>query len=83
MAMERVSLSLPVDVKAVLDEQPNASAYVAESIRLRRGRERLLQVMSRHGYLVTDEGMSRMGQRLRDKQAQIAAAVAGEQLGAA
>ena len=70
----RFSLSLPEDVGEVLDREPIASAYVAEAVRQRHKREKLFQTMAKHGYLITEKGMSRAGKRLADKQRQIAEA---------
>jgi metal-responsive CopG/Arc/MetJ family transcriptional regulator len=61
----RFSISLPDDVAAELDHVENASAYVAESIRLRRRREAARQVLAKAGYKVTDEGVAAMRDRVR------------------
>lgn len=61
----KLSISLPDDVAEELDRVDNASAYIAEAIRLRRRRERTREMLERHGVQVTDEGVSAMGERLR------------------
>ncbi len=61
----RFSISLPDDVAAELDQVDNASAYVAEAIRLRRRRETVRRVLADAGYEVTDEGVAAMRQRVR------------------
>jgi hypothetical protein len=61
----KVSISLPDDVAAHLDNVDNASAYIAEAIRLRRKNERTREMLARHGIAVTDEGVTAAGERLR------------------
>ena len=61
----KVSISLPDDVAAHLDTVDNASAYIAEAIRLRRKSERTREMLLRHGFAVTDDGVATAGERLR------------------
>lgn len=61
----KLSISLPDDVAAHLDSVENASAYIAEAIRLRRRSERTRAMLARHGITVTDEGVAAAGERLR------------------
>ncbi|WP_051366976.1 hypothetical protein [Hamadaea tsunoensis] len=60
----RLSITLPEDVAKVLDDQPNASAYIAESLRMRTRRETALRVVRDAGYEITQEGVDRMRARL-------------------
>lgn len=60
-----MSISLPDDVAAHLDNVDNASAYIAEAIRLRRRSERTREMLARHGISVTNEGVTAAGERLR------------------
>ncbi|GHJ42779.1 hypothetical protein Cs7R123_01210 [Catellatospora sp. TT07R-123] len=60
----KISIYLPDDVREVLDSVDNASAYVAESIRMRRRHEATRAVLREAGYLVTDAGVERMRQRI-------------------
>jgi metal-responsive CopG/Arc/MetJ family transcriptional regulator len=62
----RFSISLPDDVAAELDHVDNASAYIADAIRMRRRRERTREVLTNAGYRVTDDGVRRMRERVRD-----------------
>jgi hypothetical protein len=62
----RFSISLPDDVAAELDQVENASAYVADAIRMRRRRERTRAVLTNAGYRVTDDGVRRMRDRVRE-----------------
>ncbi len=61
----RLSITLPEDVARVLDDQPNASAYIAESLRLRSRRESALRAVSEAGYDITQQGVDRMRTRLQ------------------
>ena len=61
----KVSISLPDDVAAHLDTVDNASAYIADAIRLRRKSEHTRELLARHGITVTDEGVTAAGERLR------------------
>jgi len=60
----KISIYVPDDVREVLDGVDNASAYVAESIRMRRRREASRAVLREAGYPVADEGVERMRQRV-------------------
>jgi hypothetical protein len=61
----KLSISLPDDIAAHLDNVDNASAYIAEAIRLRRRSERTRQMLARHGITVTDDGVAAANERLR------------------
>ena len=65
----RFSISLPDDVAAELDQVENASAYIADAIRLRRRHERARHVLSEAGYHITDDGVRRMRERVRELEA--------------
>lgn len=64
----RISISLPDDIAERLDHEENASAYIAEAIRLRVRRESLGQVLVNAGYRITPEGKERMRRRLQDAE---------------
>jgi hypothetical protein len=61
----KLSISLPDDVAEHLDQVDNASAYIADAIRMRRKREHTREMLARHGISVTDEGVAAAGERLR------------------
>ena len=61
----KLSISLPDDLAEHLDQVENASAYIADAIRLRRRVERTRAMMFRHGVELTDEGVAAAGERLR------------------
>jgi metal-responsive CopG/Arc/MetJ family transcriptional regulator len=65
----RFSISLPDDVAAELDHVDNASAYIAEAIRLRRRSEAARNVLANAGYRVTDEGIQHMRERVHGLEA--------------
>jgi hypothetical protein len=65
----KLSISLPDDVAAHLDNVENASAYIAEAIRMRRKSERLEAMLRSHGIYVTREGVERMKARLAENDA--------------
>ncbi|MGH3681782.1 MAG: hypothetical protein ACRDT2_16235 [Natronosporangium sp.] len=77
----KLSISVPDDVAAELDRVDNASAYIAEAVRLRRRRERTREMLERHGVPVTDEGVSAMGERLRALKDRRRQRRAGDQAG--
>lgn len=70
----RFSISLPDEVAAELDHVDNASAYIAEAIRMRRCREAIRGVLAAAGYQVTDEGVRRIRERVRALEARRSAA---------
>ncbi|HCT77985.1 MAG TPA: hypothetical protein DGT23_15600 [Micromonosporaceae bacterium] len=76
----KISITLPDEVAELLDKEENASAYIAEAIRLRQKRESVREFLARHGYTVTGEGMDRIGKRLADKKRRVAAKVAAGEL---
>lgn len=60
----KLSISLPDDVAADLDEVENASAYVADALR-RFGRARRVRAfLAEEGHVVTDEAVARTSERL-------------------
>lgn len=61
----KLSISLPDDVAEHLDHVDNASAYIADAIRMRRKSERTRAMLARHGIQVTDEGIAAAGAKLR------------------
>jgi metal-responsive CopG/Arc/MetJ family transcriptional regulator len=62
----RFSISLPDDLAAQLDRVENASAYIAECMRLRRRRDTVRKVLADAGYEITEEGIERMRQRVHE-----------------
>jgi len=67
---QRISITLPDDVAAILAREENASAYIAESIQLRHRRESIRQMLADHGITVTDEGVARMRRQVNELRAQ-------------
>jgi hypothetical protein len=73
----RFSISLPDDVAAQLDEVENASAYIAEALRQYRRREATRKMLAEAGYVITDEGVAAMREKVRGLEARRAAAAEG------
>ncbi|NUT37140.1 MAG: hypothetical protein HOV79_29130 [Hamadaea sp.] len=61
----KLSISLPDDVAEHLDTVDNASAYIADAIRLSRRTERTRDMLARHGIQISAEGVQAAGERLR------------------
>lgn len=60
----RVTVSLPDDVAARLETEQNASAFVAEAVRDRMSRERTAELLTAHGFQITDEGRATARRKL-------------------
>lgn len=67
--VRKISITLPEELARVLDGVDNASAYIAESIRLRTRREDFREFLAGQGIHVTDEGVARAGARLAAAEA--------------
>jgi hypothetical protein len=65
----KLSISLPDDAAEVLDQVPNASAYIADAIRRLHRSDRTRAMMARHGLAITDEGVAAAATRLRAAEA--------------
>jgi Arc/MetJ-type ribon-helix-helix transcriptional regulator len=76
----KFSITLPDDLAELLDDQENASAFIADALRHHRQREDVRTFLARQGYRVTDEGVARMHTRLADKRRAIASKVAAGDL---
>ncbi len=76
----KFSITLPDDLATLLDDQENASAFIADALRQHRQREDARTFLARQGYRVTDEGVARMHTRLADKRRAIAVKVAAGEL---
>jgi hypothetical protein len=67
---QRVTVSLPDDVAQRLQDEPNASAYVATAIRERMNREAGHRLLAEQGFNITDEGRARARERLAEADQQ-------------
>jgi Arc/MetJ-type ribon-helix-helix transcriptional regulator len=76
----KFSITLPDDLAELLDDQENASAFIADALRHKRQRDDARTFLTRQGYQVTAEGVARMHTRLTDKRRAIAAKVAAGEL---
>ncbi|GAB4059925.1 MULTISPECIES: hypothetical protein [Catellatospora] len=69
----KISIYFPADVLADVEAADNASALVAEALRMAKRRKQLHETIRRAGYLVTPEGVKRMSERVAALDAQRAA----------
>lgn len=76
----KFSITLPDDLAELLDDQENASAFIADALRHARQREDARTFLARQGYHVSEVGVARMHARLGDKRRAIAAKVAAGEL---
>lgn len=58
MTKRRVTISVPSDVAEALERQPNASAYVTETVRARRNFEEFRDLVAEAGVHLTEQGMA-------------------------
>jgi hypothetical protein len=55
----KIAISVPDDVAARLEREPNVSAFVAESVRIRMAAESVRQAMTAAGFDLTSHGRAR------------------------
>jgi len=55
----KIAISIPDDVAARLDREPNISAFITESLRIRMAAESVRNAMAAAGFELTDEGRAR------------------------
>lgn len=58
MTKRRVTVSVPADVAETLEQQPNASAYVAQAVRDRRRMDEYRAALVQAGVQLTEQGMA-------------------------
>lgn len=73
----KISISVPDDVADTLDGVPNASAYIAEAVRLRRRRDTTRGILKNAGYDIAPERVAAMRARVEHLEARRAARKAG------
>jgi hypothetical protein len=56
---KKIAISVPDDVAARLEREPNVSAYVTESVRIRMDAEEVRRKLITAGFEITEEGMRR------------------------
>ncbi|MFD0598169.1 hypothetical protein ACFQZ4_42780 [Catellatospora coxensis] len=69
----KMSIYIPGDVLPDVEAAENASALIAEALRMAKRRKQLHETMRRAGYLVTPEGVTRMRDRVAALDARRAA----------
>jgi hypothetical protein len=60
----KLAISVPDDVAARLDHEPNVSAFITESIRIRMAAEATRRTLAAAGFVLTDEGRARAAEEL-------------------
>lgn len=65
---KKIAISIPDDVAERLSSVDNVSAYVTEAVRRRMQGEETRAALRRLGFNITDEGVSRMRERLREME---------------
>ncbi|MFE9919369.1 hypothetical protein ACFYPG_29865 [Micromonospora sp. NPDC005553] len=68
---KKITISLPDDLAERLTEEPNASAYVAESLRRRVAGERTREILRQVGFEITDEDVARVHAEMEQLRANI------------
>ena len=69
----RITITLPDDIAARLDVEPNASAFIAEALRGHIRVEQAWAALRAAGYLPTTESRARGRRRLNDARARVTA----------
>ncbi len=65
----KIAISVPDDIAARLDREPNVSAFIAESVRIRMAAENVRQVMTDAGVGLTEEGRAQATRHLDELHA--------------
>lgn len=60
----KIAISVPDDVAARLEREPNVSAFVAESVRIRMAAENVRETMAAAGFALTPQGRARAAAEL-------------------
>lgn len=68
---KKIAISVPDDVADRLAQEPNVSAFITESVRIRIAAERVRRAMTDAGVPLTDEGLANAGRKLDELQASI------------
>jgi hypothetical protein len=68
---KKITISLPDDLAERLAQEPNASAYVAESLRRRVAGEKTREILRSVGFELTDEGLARADAEMEQIRASI------------
>jgi len=74
----KIAISVPDDIAERLDREPNVSAFIAESVRIRMAGESVRQALSSAGFALTEEGRARATQELDKLQASVTPELRGK-----
>ena len=68
---KKIAISVPDDVAARLEREPNVSAFVTEAVRIRMNAEDVRQKLIAAGFDITEDGMARAEAELDAARAKI------------
>ena len=68
---KKITISVPDDIAARLEEERNVSAFVADAVRVRMEAEYTRRVLTQLGFDLSDEGMAGARAKLEAARAQI------------
>ncbi|MEV0004103.1 hypothetical protein AB0H28_17705 [Micromonospora sp. NPDC050980] len=68
---KKIAVSLPDDVAERLAQEPNVSAFVAESVRQRMAGERTRRTLRQVGFRLAEDRLAEAGRALDEAQAKI------------
>ncbi|MBM0238682.1 hypothetical protein JNW88_18815 [Micromonospora sp. ATA32] len=68
---KKITISLPDELADRLSQEPNVSAYVAESLRRRVAGEKTREILRRAGFDITDEGVARVHAEMEQLKASV------------
>ena len=60
----KIAISVPDDVAARLEREPNVSAFIAETVRRRMASEHVREALQEAGFAVSEEGVGEATQTL-------------------
>lgn len=66
---QRITVSLPDDIAERVAQEPNASAFVTAALREQIEREDTRNLLTEHGFQLTDAGRKRARERLAEVRA--------------
>ena len=68
---KKIAISVPDDVAARLEREPNVSAYVTESVRIRMNAEDVRRKLIAAGFDITEEGVAQAHAEMEAARAKI------------
>ena len=68
---KKIAISVPDDVAARLEREPNVSAFITEAVRARMTGESVRRTLEQAGFVLTDEGRTRVAEEFAALRASI------------